>query len=78
MAQCMFGGGALAAKIVGFGFSQGSFLSASRLSRDGRKNSRKEVPKSRFYRDWIIISKRALTVAFVPKSLKAVYYRLNQ
>ncbi len=28
LAKCMFGGGALAAKIVGLGFSQGSFLSA--------------------------------------------------
>ena len=41
----MFEGGALAVKIAGFGFSEGSFLSASRLSRDGRKNSRKEAPK---------------------------------
>ncbi len=49
----MFGGGASAAKIADIGFSQGSFLSPSRLSRDGRKNSRKEAPKSRFYRDGI-------------------------
>ena len=47
----MFGSVALAAKIADLECSQGSFLSASRLSRDGRKNSRSEVPKFRFYRD---------------------------
>ncbi len=56
----MSGGGALAARITGFRFSGGSFSSASRLSRDGRKNSRKEVPKSRFYRDCMTTSKYAL------------------
>ncbi len=40
----MFGGGALVAKIAGFGCSGGSFLNAARLSRDGRKSSQKEVP----------------------------------
>ncbi len=42
----MFGGGALAAKIAGFGTSLRLFFRPSRLSRDGLKNEPCENPKS--------------------------------